>query len=982
MAGEIKALQFAEGTTVAAPTPAALSVGDPVSGTDAVNQNTLDKTDICVASVAALRARTASQRMDRSMATVQATKNDYVYDASSALADDGTNTLKPDDLGGGDPGRWLLRGGAGGGATSTDFEMTAFQDYVIPANEPQNGAGNTGLTNTASTNPQGLELANLEPLFGRKRLYITKIERTGKFDSSGLPEWKVVEPLVDERVKFYGEGWRSRITSEGQFIETDNDNATVDYVIVTGIFKAVYLLTKVKSDSSNTIAYNLDNGGATGNLNANDGVTVYSADWNHYQMLSADALKGLTLDMHTVKYTNSDSTASRQMIVYGFEFVGGDNFLSAGNCFGDKVLTNFSQEASPALTTTNKGANSVLYVKKSDQAKTWATQNVTVLETTNGVGASGGTSLTVTSTAGFQQGDVLEVVEGTSSERIRVSLVVNATTFTTATNLVNTYTAATVKLYCKTFLSAGISHTNDVILNRITPRTLGHGNTSNPDFNGPENPVGTTSSFGRVCLGDNLHFLGAREWSSSTAAPGAATLSESPGIIPYTSTTGQLIFTFYGSGIDWLRFDTASGGADSFKIFIDGVDLGFPNTAGNTNARYEKLVADLPMGTHILRITNVSSATWRPAICEFITYRPKDHSDLDTQQEGNKLLRKLTPATYVCNLTQGISNISTGVIRMYPFRDFIFRTGTGGTTDWSRGNFTFGDNSSPMGYEFSTDRTNATVEGFFYGTGFEYLSTSNNAVGNIEFTVNGSLLTAANFPGVTFRTSAAIASYNTGTAILDPYSASQTVSKFSASGLTLGWHKISIRVTGVKNGSSSDFHIRFVALDIIGGLGHSVKRLQNLATDPHMVYEGSVEDLRIFNPNNTVISQKFRRVKGGVANAPTTTSTSFVLLDDMSITVPSKGGWFNVNFSGVIKENATNTVLAALYLNKVDLTSGYDPLVSYQRSTVLNGYFTEVSINAVLYLPEGIHTIETFWRVNAGTATANGVQRTLTVAEV
>jgi len=58
-----------------------------------------------VATVAALRS--VARHRDKAHAFVLGTKDVYLYDAAETTADDGLDFVKPDDVGGGDPGRWV-----------------------------------------------------------------------------------------------------------------------------------------------------------------------------------------------------------------------------------------------------------------------------------------------------------------------------------------------------------------------------------------------------------------------------------------------------------------------------------------------------------------------------------------------------------------------------------------------------------------------------------------------------------------------------------------------------------------------------------------------------------------------------------------------------------------------------------------------------------------------------------------------------------
>lgn len=69
-----------------------------------------------------IELRAVLDHNDKDLIFVKDLAKIFYYDAFSTAADDGATVLKPDDVGAGDPGRWLVVPGTGGGGLSPSFE--------------------------------------------------------------------------------------------------------------------------------------------------------------------------------------------------------------------------------------------------------------------------------------------------------------------------------------------------------------------------------------------------------------------------------------------------------------------------------------------------------------------------------------------------------------------------------------------------------------------------------------------------------------------------------------------------------------------------------------------------------------------------------------------------------------------------------------------------------------------------------------------
>jgi hypothetical protein len=116
----------------------------------------------------------------------------------------------------------------------------------------------------------------------------------------------------------------------------------------------------------------------------------------------------------------------------------------------------------------------------------------------------------------------------------------------------------------------------------------------------------------------------------------------------------------------------------------------------------------------------------------------------------------------------------------------------------------------------------------------------------------------------------------------------------------------------------------------------------------------------------------------GSVSGPTTTSTSFVDLTDMSVTLTTTGG----DLFAIMLMTAHNGTLGQITYSALKLDSGSDvnindqhtPSADYDNMLGSIAFFTGVSA--------GSHTVKGRWRVLGGTATVPGTQRVLLVMEV
>lgn len=257
------------------------------------------------------------------------------------------------------------------------------------------------------------------------------------------------------------------------------------------------------------------------------------------------------------------------------------------------------------------------------------------------------------------------------------------------------------------------------------------------------------------------------------------------------------MITFTGSGLDLMQIDSAAGGTDNYTATIDGVTTVSLPSAGVASLRQVKICSGLPYGTHTVKVTRVSAATFSLSITDFIIYQPKAPS-IPT---GALLVGDYNVvANYVPSATPpnaSIGYISQGVIRKLNTRDVTY-SGTG----WASFGFTLAPSGFQGGWNLGTQSiVGDYVEINFYGVGIEYrVNSSGGHTPNWIFSVDGSSnLTGlatydASFTGLAFTAS-------TGNLVGTTQAVSGPQGAIRVTGLTLGWHKLRVtnNSTGVNN---------------------------------------------------------------------------------------------------------------------------------------------------------------------------------------
>lgn len=412
-----------------------------------------------------------------------------------------------------------------------------------------------------------------------------------------------------------------------------------------------------------------------------------------------------------------------------------------------------------------------------------------------------------------------------------------------------------------------------------------------------------------------------------------------------------ITFTFVGTGLDILKRDVGATTTNS-TMTIDGVSIGSTGTTGNTTPHLYKIVSGLPYGTHTFRMSRNDGTNTSAAISQFIVYGQKKPAIPTGAQE---IADYYVMADYVANTNFGVSSttlntISTGVLRKGGLREFI-AVGSGFTVTLSLG-------SRAMGQSFASTTNGDYTEYTFYGTGFNLRIVPGTTAATATLSVDGS----TNLSG--FTTGAAGVTLTAATGVLN--GTFNDGALVNVSGLSNAKH--TVRIT-----NTSTIAVGIDAFDIITPI-HSPRGGLFEQQNTLPVGSNSLSDSRGVFPVST---QKFVGIARGVTSGPTTTSTSFVPCPEMSLTVPSKGGNFELSaMLRTFNSASGNSGFTQFYVNGLP--------VSIEAITTAEAASNNdvISTNVILYLPQGTHKIDLYWRCGAGTQTASGTDRQLTVIEL
>jgi len=398
-------------------------------------------------------------------------------------------------------------------------------------------------------------------------------------------------------------------------------------------------------------------------------------------------------------------------------------------------------------------------------------------------------------------------------------------------------------------------------------------------------------------------------------------------------------FTFVGTGVDLYRFDNAPGGTDTYAAIIDGVSAGNLATTGVTNLRIEKLVSGLPYGTHTIKISRTAAATYSLGIRGFVVYGPKKPTLPAGAMElaDYNVMANYAQISSLSGLTDK-EKISTGVLRKASVREFVY-SGT-----W---NYTL-DVSMTSGANVYGNTASNYAELTFFGTAIDARLFMNTSANNYTISIDG----VTNLTGAGYTTN--LVQGSTGltfigsTGVLSGTSAANTQISASVSGIPLGLHKL--RIT-FNSGNQLQIDCVDIATPIHAHKNNGPFQLQNtLAVGSQGINDGrKLSQLNDANPQTTA--------KDIVAN--TTTSTSYVPLQDMQTTVyATEDSTIDIGLSGAIFA-PSNYTFVAVFIDGVQMHDGY---YNYWP-----GADSMSNLRVKFPVSKGYHHVKLMWKVSGGT---------------
>lgn len=448
---------------------------------------------------------------------------------------------------------------------------------------------------------------------------------------------------------------------------------------------------------------------------------------------------------------------------------------------------------------------------------------------------------------------------------------------------------------------------------------------------------------------------------SSLVCPSSAFSSEYFG--PDNTVGHTLFITFFGSGLDVLRKDNASGG-NGPTLYVDGTNVGSLATPVSGLERIEKLCAGLPVGWHTVGLANNNGSvitTYR----NFIAYAPKTPS---VPANATQNAAWYVNADYAISSSSLNGFISTGVVRKMGTREVVY-SGT-----WVSPTI---DASVNSGWSIRSSTSGAYAELVFWGTGIEWRGSQvNGQAWNVSVTVDSLALNAGSNVGSTVSLlttggsglSISAAGVITGTAVTTTKIATRV------SGLALGKH--TIRVT--LNASSADVYVD--CFDIITPVYSPVANGPGCLQNAYFVGSNAIASTRKFSPT-AVAGRKPRNWSRalGVNSSPTTGVATLTPIPDMTCPIDCQTGLLLVEATQTfVNSSAAQITGFAIYMDGVQVapTSGQ---YRAQRDAVSASVF---HISERIPASIGRHLIQVIWYASGGTSTATAVERNLDVTDI
>lgn len=282
--------------------------------------------------------------------------------------------------------------------------------------------------------------------------------------------------------------------------------------------------------------------------------------------------------------------------------------------------------------------------------------------------------------------------------------------------------------------------------------------------------------------------------------------------------------TFVGTGLDVvIATDSVSRSAD---IYVDNTLVGTATKTGNSfYGEVRKICSGLPYGTHTVRFY-CAAAVDTFAVSDFIIYQPKKPS---IPTGATEIADYNVVATYVANSSTSVNALATGVVRKMNVREFLYS----GSSAWAYQ--TIDATLYPSGVDAlqTSSAIGNRVTFSFFGTGFDWRQLANGNTGLVQFAINGTNLTSANFPTASISSYGFTNAYPTSTGIQDQVGSGNVTAGVKCSGLPLGYYTLTVTTT-------NSSQMRVSAIDVITPIHINLPVIKTGST--------SIRDSRAFSP--------------------------------------------------------------------------------------------------------------------------------------
>lgn len=448
----------------------------------------------------------------------------------------------------------------------------------------------------------------------------------------------------------------------------------------------------------------------------------------------------------------------------------------------------------------------------------------------------------------------------------------------------------------------------------------------------------------------------------------ANALPSGEGLMVQNSSGFHIMFTFVGTGLDILCAFGSGNTTTGFVITVDGASVGTSSIpTGIIAVRNLKIASGLPYGTHTVKIATNVTGSGSYGILNFKVYTPRKPV---LPADAIELADYNVMADYVFNSGVALGVTSQGVIRKSPWKEVLFANGTGGA-DWST---TVVDATSlNMGNRPHTTHNGSWNEHYIFGTGFEIKGVAAaSESSNVLVQINGLTVNTINFPSMSAQTTTGF-SFNSSTGVLNCNNAVTSFpTTLSIRGLPLNYYRV--RFT---NQTTAAWQFQtFEQITPIHAVKSSRYSFQNVRDVHCGIADKRKTDLLPVKTRKRAIGHAL-----GLLSNPTTTSTSYVPLPDMTVPIYlEKAAWVEVEIGCSMSPNVS--------LNQATLNLGvFVDGVQINRETTMHNWAAgsnhAVFGKARTFLGEGFHMIQGMWRRDGtGTVTGEGVQRYIFVKEL